>query len=223
MVRIRLRRLGAKKQPAYRIVVADSRAPRDGRFIETIGHYNPRTEPPTVVVDEKRALYWLSQGAQPSGPVAAFFAKLGLPEKLAQLRAGTPIEALAAPAPSPEQPVVRPSREAPVAPAAVPAEADQVEVEAHEPTPSTVLGSEVEESAAPIEAADAGRGTMIGDLDLPQRVVKALESAGISSLEQLVELLAEGDQRLLDLPGIGQKALEEIRAQLADRGIALER
>ncbi|MBC7239870.1 MAG: 30S ribosomal protein S16, partial [Chloroflexi bacterium] len=58
MVRIRLMRVGAKKQPSYRVVVADQRAPRDGRFIEIIGHYNPRTDPPSVEVDAERALFW---------------------------------------------------------------------------------------------------------------------------------------------------------------------
>ena len=66
MVKIRLRRMGAKKQPTYRFVVADARAPRDGRFIEILGHYNPRTEPRTVEVDEAKAKEWLAKGAQPS-------------------------------------------------------------------------------------------------------------------------------------------------------------
>jgi len=77
-VRIRLRRTGGKGQPSYRIVVADSRSPRDGRFIETIGHYNPRTDPPTYEIDEQRARYWLSVGAQPSDPVARLLEKKGL-------------------------------------------------------------------------------------------------------------------------------------------------
>lgn len=68
-VKIRLRRVGAKKQPAYRVVVADSRAPRDGRFIETIGYYNPLTNPPTIVIDNERATYWMRQGAQPTDVV----------------------------------------------------------------------------------------------------------------------------------------------------------
>lgn len=88
MVRIRLRRVGAKKQPSYRVVVADSRSPRDGRFIENIGFYNPRTEPPTVEINEERALYWLSQGAQPSDAVARLLEKLGILAKLAQMKAG---------------------------------------------------------------------------------------------------------------------------------------
>ena len=72
MVRIRLRRTGKKKQASYRVVVADKESPRDGRFIETIGHYNPRTDPPTIEIKADRALYWLSQGAQPSETVLSF-------------------------------------------------------------------------------------------------------------------------------------------------------
>lgn len=78
MVKIRLRRVGAKKQPSYRVVVADVRFPRDGRFIERIGHYDPRTEPATMVIKEERALYWLSQGAQPTDAVARMLKKLGI-------------------------------------------------------------------------------------------------------------------------------------------------
>lgn len=69
MVRIRLRRTGKRKQPSYRIVVTDSRSPRDGRFIESLGYYNPLTEPSTVQIDSERALHWLKQGAQPSRQV----------------------------------------------------------------------------------------------------------------------------------------------------------
>ena len=69
MLKIRLRRVGAKKQPSYRIVVADSRAARDGAFVEQLGHYNPRSEPPTIVVDRERAQEWIGKGAQPSDAV----------------------------------------------------------------------------------------------------------------------------------------------------------
>lgn len=69
MVTLRLRRMGKKKQPTYRLVAADNRSPRDGRFIEILGHYNPRTEPPTVVFKEEKILDWLSKGAQPSNTV----------------------------------------------------------------------------------------------------------------------------------------------------------
>jgi small subunit ribosomal protein S16 len=68
-VRLRLTRVGAKKNPVWRVVVADQRAPRDGRVIETIGHYNAQTEPSTIVIDEERAKSWLARGAQPSDTV----------------------------------------------------------------------------------------------------------------------------------------------------------
>jgi small subunit ribosomal protein S16 len=77
-VRIRLTRVGAKKQPTYRVVVADSRSARDSRSIETIGHYNPRAEPVEVKIDEERARQWLSQGAQPSDTVARLFRNAGI-------------------------------------------------------------------------------------------------------------------------------------------------
>jgi small subunit ribosomal protein S16 len=68
-VRLRLTRVGGKKDPLWRVVVADQRSPRDGRVIETIGHYNARTEPSTIVLDEERARMWLARGAQPSDTV----------------------------------------------------------------------------------------------------------------------------------------------------------
>jgi small subunit ribosomal protein S16 len=68
-VRVRLTRVGSKKNPIWRVVVADQRSPRDGRFIETIGHYNPQTNPSTIVIDEERFQHWVSRGAQPTGTV----------------------------------------------------------------------------------------------------------------------------------------------------------
>ena len=68
-VRVRLTRVGSKKNPIWRVVVADQRSPRDGRFIETIGRYNPQTSPSTIVIDEGRLQYWLDRGAQPTGTV----------------------------------------------------------------------------------------------------------------------------------------------------------
>jgi len=81
MVKIRLRRVGAKNSPSYRLVVADSRAPRDGAFISIIGHYNPLTDPETVVIDEEKARYWLSQGAQPTDVAARLLTKVGIIDK----------------------------------------------------------------------------------------------------------------------------------------------
>lgn len=73
--------MGAKKQPSYRFVVADARSPRDGRFIEILGHYNPRTEPRTVVVNQEKAKEWLAKGAQPSDTVRRLFAEQGIMER----------------------------------------------------------------------------------------------------------------------------------------------
>ena len=77
-VKIRLRRMGAKKSPFYRIVVADSRYPRDGRFIEEIGYYNPMEEPSVVKVDPEKAKAWMAKGAQPTDTVKALFKKHGV-------------------------------------------------------------------------------------------------------------------------------------------------
>ena len=88
MLRIRLSRTGAKKQPSYRIVVADSEMKRDGRYVERIGYYNPRIEPLQYKIDEDRALYWLSVGAQPSDAVRRLLDKQGTMERLSRLRQG---------------------------------------------------------------------------------------------------------------------------------------
>jgi len=82
--RIRLKRMGAKKKPFYRIVVADSRSPRDGRFIEEIGHYDPCKNPVEVRIDDEKAVQWLKNGAQPSETVKALLKKAGLIDKAAE-------------------------------------------------------------------------------------------------------------------------------------------
>ena len=94
MVKIRLRRTGAKKKPHYRVVIADARAPRDGRFIEIVGHYNPRTDPVTFNVQEDRVLYWLSVGAQPTDPVKRLLENMGTLDKFAKLKEGAELEDL---------------------------------------------------------------------------------------------------------------------------------
>ena len=80
-VNIRLKRMGSKKRPFYRIVVADSRSPRDGRFIETVGTYNPLTEPEQVTLKEEAIMNWLSNGAQPSDTVRNILSKQGVMKK----------------------------------------------------------------------------------------------------------------------------------------------
>jgi small subunit ribosomal protein S16 len=96
MVKIRLRRTGAKKKPTYRVVITDSRAPRDGRFIEIVGHYNPRTEPVTFNIQEDRILHWLSEGARPTDTVRSLLENVGTFERFARLKAGADLEELLA-------------------------------------------------------------------------------------------------------------------------------
>ena len=87
-VRIRLRRMGAKRIPFYRLVVADSRSPRDGRFIAEVGYYNPATEPTTLKVDEEKVLEWLNKGAQPSETVKRLLKQTGVLAKYRQMKQG---------------------------------------------------------------------------------------------------------------------------------------
>ena len=81
MLKIRLRRVGAKKKPSYRLVVADVRSPRDGAFVDIVGHYNPLTDPETIVIKEEKALHWLKQGAKPTDTTARLLDKAGILEK----------------------------------------------------------------------------------------------------------------------------------------------
>lgn len=84
MVKLRLRRMGAKKRPSYRIVAADSRAPRDGAFIEALGFYDPITDPATIKVDVERARHWINVGAQPTDTVRSLLNKAGVYAKTAE-------------------------------------------------------------------------------------------------------------------------------------------
>jgi len=89
-VRLRLRRMGKKKQPIYKLVAADSRSPRDGKFLEDVGLYNPLTKPHTIKIKEDRALYWLDKGAQPSDTVKSLLRQKGITLKRELLRKGLP-------------------------------------------------------------------------------------------------------------------------------------
>ena len=164
MLKIRLRRTGAKKAPSYRVVVADSRSPRDGRFIETLGYYNPLTKPASVVIKTDRALHWLNNGAQASDTCARLLTNAGveharLTEQLAILRAkgqpknvAAPIEAAptaaSAAAPTAAAPAAAaPATETALAAAAPVSEATTVEAA----TPA----AEVAPTAEAAPAADA--------------------------------------------------------------------
>ena len=103
MVRLRLRKVGSKAQQSFRLVAADREHPRDGRFLEALGYYNPRTNPATVTVDEARAFHWLQHGAQPSESVAQLFKVTGTLERFERLKKGEAVEALVAEARAAEE------------------------------------------------------------------------------------------------------------------------
>jgi small subunit ribosomal protein S16 len=193
MIKIRLRRVGAKKQPYYRVVVADSRSPRDGRFIEIVGHYDPRQDPPAFTIKEDRAVYWLLQGAQPTEAVARMFDKLGTVQKLERVRAGESLEDILAEAA--EEPSVPEVVEAPA-----PVE-------------------EAEEVAAAEEVAEPVGEMSVEELGLSARVVNALAGVDIDTVQALLSKLEEGREEMLAIPGLGEKSLEEIEQTLKARGL----
>jgi small subunit ribosomal protein S16 len=131
MVKIRLRRTGAKKKPTYRIVVAESTSPRDGRFIEIVGHYNPRTVPTTFEVKEDRILYWLSVGAQPTDSIKKLLQNSGTLDRFARVKAGA----------NPEEVLAETSASSPDNGAQAP-----------KTTPAPSSETEVEETEVPVEA-----------------------------------------------------------------------
>jgi small subunit ribosomal protein S16 len=92
-VKIRLKRVGKKKAPSYRVVVADSRSPRDGRIIENIGWYNPMVEPSAIHIDAEKALGWLKEGAQPTDSVASLLKRVGVTERFEQSKAAAKTQA----------------------------------------------------------------------------------------------------------------------------------
>jgi small subunit ribosomal protein S16 len=94
MVRIRLRRTGLKHQPTYRVIVADKESPRDGRFIEILGSYNPRSEPFTLDIDEERTYYWMGVGAQPSESLVKLFKSAGVMDRYERVKGGESQEAV---------------------------------------------------------------------------------------------------------------------------------
>ena len=157
MLRIRLRRVGKKGKPSYRIVVADSRAPRDGAYLEWIGNYDPMADPPTITLKEDRAGHWLSKGAQPSDAVARILDKSGLYQRTEEFRTGARKSGENVPAPvaaaaptvttTPTQAAVE------VAPEEAPPEATVDEAPAEE----TVDEAPAEEEAAeaPVDEAPA--------------------------------------------------------------------
>jgi len=145
MLRIRLRRTGAKKQPRYRVVVTDVRAPRDGAFVDSIGYYDPLTEPSTIKIDAERALDWMAKGAQPSDRVQWLMRKVGIGDFPEPVYPEPKKKASGEPAPA-----ARAATAAPAPAAAAPAAAT-----ATEPETEVVTEPEAEaETAAETTAAE---------------------------------------------------------------------
>jgi len=138
-VRIRLRRTGKKKEAHYRLVVAEAAGPRDGRFIEAIGYYNPRVDPPTVRVEQERALWWLQHGAQPSETARSMLVKSGVWERFTGEPRPAPVERGAA---------ERVAAEAGIAEAPTPSPATETAVGAAEEGPEDSPKDGNEESLA---------------------------------------------------------------------------
>jgi small subunit ribosomal protein S16 len=111
-VRIRLRRMGAKKQPFYRVVVADSRSPRDGRFLDTIGTYNPRAEPAAIDIDREKTMKWLEEGALPTDSARALLSRAGIWQEFKTGASAETIEPAEVRPVAIEEPVVPPEAEA---------------------------------------------------------------------------------------------------------------
>jgi len=160
MLRIRLRRVGKKGHPSYRIVVADSRAPRDGAYVEWIGNYDPMAEPPAVTIKADRAQAWLSQGAQPSDAVARILDWNGILTRTpTQRNAGSktaeeaPAEAAPAPAPAAAAPAAEPEAEE------TPAAAEDTSEE----TVAEVVAEEAPEEAAEEPTSEEESGDSAGD------------------------------------------------------------
>ena len=167
MLRIRLRRVGKKGNPSYRIVVADSRAPRDGAYVEWIGNYDPMADPPAVTIKEDRAQAWLSQGAQPSDAVARILDWKGILTRTPKQRTtATEVEEepeVAAPAPAPvaEAPTPEPEADDTTAVAEEAAEEPVAEVVAEETAEEPVAEVAAEESAEEI----SGEAESADDID----------------------------------------------------------
>ena len=150
MLRIRLARVGKKKQPAYRIVVADSRSPRDGAFIKIIGHYNPLTNPATLVVKDEEAVQWLQKGAQPSETAAKLLTRAGVMEKAGM----APVKYVGKDVP-PGKKGKKGEEAAPAAVAAAPSPAPVAAAPTEVPAAAPAEASAAEEAPAPVAEAPA--------------------------------------------------------------------
>jgi len=178
-VRIRLTRVGATKQPTYRFVVSDSRNARDGRSLDTLGHYNPRTNPIEINVDENKAKDWMSRGAKPSDTVARLFRRVGvLPEEAAPVR---PAKAPKAKAQA-KAAAAKAAAEAPPTPAPVPAPAEEAVAEA--PAEDAVAEAPAEEAVAEAPAEEAAEAPAEETAEVESSDTAEAETAETASAEE---------------------------------------
>ena len=187
-VRIRLRRMGTKKKPFYRVVVADSRSPRDGRFLDTIGTYDPRTEPAAIRIDHDKAMKWLADGADPTDSARSLLSQAGIWQEFKtgvapEPRAETPLPA--EPRPTPATPAERTAPEPEVEPA--PESAEEIE---REEAPAPPAASEAEAPAAEAPEAEAPETEAPEGAGRPP-VVEAPPEAGMEAETPAAEAPAE--------------------------------
>ncbi len=189
--RIRLRRTGKKKQAYYRFVVADSRSPRDGRFIEILGNYNPHTDPPEITIDEERTLYWLKTGAQPSNTARSLLSKKGILKRLAEERPDhpllkKPVRRGRRPEVAPEEPEAVEVVEAPVEPEEAAVE-ETAEAEAAEVVEETAEAEalEVVEETAEAEAVEVVEET--AEAEAVEVVEETAEAEAVEDVEEAAE------------------------------------
>jgi len=251
MVRIRLRRVGKKKQPSFRMVAADRESPRDGRFLENLGFYNPRTEPATIKLKEGRIFEWMSNGAQPSDAAQNVMRVSGTLERYERFKAGEDLEKLLEEAAAGdatrnissktrrEPPVGKPKAEKPKAEVV---KEDYVEADKEEEVKEEAKAEEVieepkadekkesktekpplekeapeekkaEEEAKEVPAVTSSRAS-VEKLELPANITSALNEGGFKTIGKLAKQVESDPQPLLDLSGIGPKAIETIEEKI---------
>lgn len=181
MLRIRLSRVGAKRQASYRVVVADVDARRDGRVVERIGFFNPRTDPETYRIEESRALYWLSVGAQPSDAVRRLLDKQGTTDRVKRFHAGETLEALVAEYEGTPLPAAAPVDDAPTTATPVVAAPSVTE-----PTVATpVIDAPVVE-----EAANAAEEVVEAVTETAEAAVEAVAEVVSDAVEAVTEAVS---------------------------------
>jgi len=204
MVRIRLRRVGGKKQPSYRIVAADKESPRDGRFLENLGFYNPRTEPATLQMEEDRIYDWMSKGAQPSDSVKQLFRTVGLMDRFARYKEGESIEVLLEEAETAAQARLGSLKTTGATPTK---KSKKKEMVAAEPEPQAVVEPEVSEEKAEVEA---------------EAETEAADEAEIESeveteaAEEKVEVEAEAETEAVDEAEVEAEVETEVETEAVD-------